>query len=154
MSWKLPTYDRWSMIDGRWCRMDDAWWMMHDGASYQIHGTYPKRRALKNDVDSNHRSHKRSRQRRVMTEKHRKPTCRQYAMHDASCMMHAWGWMMHKDGCCMHEDGWCMHEDGWWMVDGAWLREWTNQIQGSLPCPDVSGIHCIFWGLEIGRWWL
>ena len=44
---------------------------MHDGASYQIHGTYPKRRALKNDVDSTHRCPKRSRQRRVMTEKHR-----------------------------------------------------------------------------------
>ena len=51
--------------------MDDACWMMQDGASYQIHGTYPKRRALKNDVDSTHRCPKRSRQRRVMNEKPR-----------------------------------------------------------------------------------
>ena len=45
--------------------------MIHDGASYQIHGTYPERRALHNDVDSTHVCPKRSRQRRVMTEKHR-----------------------------------------------------------------------------------
>ena len=30
------------------------------------------------------------------------------------------------------------------------LREWTNQSQGSLPRPDFSGIHFIFF--EIGDW--
>ena len=30
------------------------------------------------------------------------------------------------------------------------LREWTNQIQGSLPRPDFSGTHFIFF--EIGDW--